>query len=102
MGAIFHRLFKKDLRIALAYYDAEGGAKLGDRFFDDVQATVAKVMQNPCGFHFVDEGLRRASLESFPYHFIYEERGAVVRFLVLRHDRRHPSFGLRRRSKGEE
>jgi len=33
MGVLFHRLIKKDLRTALAYYDAAGGEKLGDRFF---------------------------------------------------------------------
>lgn len=33
----------------------------------------------------------------FPYHFLYEEDQRKIRFLVLRHDKRHPNFGLRRR-----
>jgi len=42
------------------------------------------VKENPRRFHFVAEGLHRAPLKSFPYHFLYEERNALVRFLVLR------------------
>ncbi len=97
MDVIYHELIKKDLRAALAYYDSEGGAKLGDRFFDDVEATAARVVENPRHFHYADEGLRRAPLVAFPYHFLYEEHGELIYFLVLRHDRRHQSFGLRRR-----
>ena len=60
---------------ALAYYDAEGGEKLGDRFFQDAEDTAARVIANPRGFHYIEEGYRRrASLRSFPYHLIYEER----------------------------
>lgn len=94
---IYHRRTQKDIRSALAYYDAEGGKKLGDRFFAEVEAAARRIIQNPKGFHFAAEGLRRASLRSFPYHFLYEEDGQRVHFLVLRHDKRHPNFGLRRK-----
>ncbi|MFO1490965.1 MAG: type II toxin-antitoxin system RelE/ParE family toxin [Kiritimatiellia bacterium] len=96
MNVIFHELIKKDLRAALSYYDAEGGSRLGDRFFEEVEAIVAKVIGNPRGFHFVAEGLRRAALASFPYHFLYEEDESHVQFLVLRHDKRHPGLGMKR------
>ncbi len=97
MQVIYHRLVQKDLRAALNYYDSEGGTKLGDRFFQDVEATVAKVTENPRTFHFAATGVRRVPLKGFPYHLLYEEDAASVRILVLRHDKRHPSFGLRRR-----
>ncbi len=75
MEVIYHRLLQKDLRAALAYYDAEGGEKLSDRFFQDAEDTAARVIANPRGFHYIEEGYRRrASLRSFPYHLIYEER----------------------------
>ena len=97
MVIIYHVLIKKGLRSALNFYDIEGGLKLGDRFFEEVEATVARVIKNPKRHHFIDDGLRRAPLQSYPYHFLYEENEARVHFLVLRHDKRHPSFGLRRR-----
>ena len=94
---IFHRLFQKDLAAALLYYDKEGGPQLGDRFFEAVEATVKKVAANPKRFHFIAEGMRRAQLETFPYRIIYEENQDRSKFLILRHDKRHPSFGMRRR-----
>lgn len=97
MEPIFHRLFQKDLRAALGYYDEEGGPPLGDRFFDDVEWTIKKVEENPKRFHFIAEGLRSAQLKTFPYHIVFEESESRLRFLILRHDKRHPSFGIRRR-----
>lgn len=97
MRVIFHQRIKSDLRSALSFYDEEGGSKLGDRFFAQVEFVVAEVTRNPKAFHFADEGLRRVGLASFPYHFLFEEGEGFVHFLVLRHDKRHPSFGSRRR-----
>lgn len=97
MEIIYHRRIQKDIRSALAFYEDEGGSKLGDRFFAEAEGTTERVIRNPQGFHFVAPNLRRASFESFPYHFLYEEDQHKVRFLVLRHDKRHPNFGLRRR-----
>lgn len=93
---IYHRLIHRDLRSALDYYEAEGAAKLADRFFADVEATIVAIEQNPTGHHFSDGGLRRASLGSFPYHFLYDVDAEIIWIAVLRHDRRHPKFGLRR------
>ena len=97
MEVMFHRRIQKDLRAALAFYETEGGTKLADRFFADAEDAAARVLSNPQGFHFIEEGRRRVSLESFSYHFVSEEKVREVRFLVLRHDKRHPAFGLRRR-----
>ena len=67
---IYHRLIDRDIRCALDYYESEGGSRLADRFFADVQATVGAIEQNPTSHHFSDGGLRRISLSSFPYHFL--------------------------------
>jgi len=94
---IYHRLIQRDLQSALGYYDGVGGPKLGDRFFSEVEAAVAAIMRNPQGHHFSDGGLRRVSLGSFPYHILYEADDEIIWVAVLRHDRRHPNFGLRRK-----
>ena len=96
MRVIFHRRIQRDLRTALEYYEEEAGSTLGDRFFAEAEAVVSSVLKNPKRFHFVADGLRRASFTSFPYHFVFEEDPGRVRFLVLRHDKRHPGYGLRR------
>lgn len=97
MEAIYHRLIKKDLRTALDYYQEEGGEQLADRFFHEAEQAVAAVLKHPTRYHFAEKNLRRVSFDSFPYHFLYEVYKNYIRFLVLRHDRRHPSFGLRRK-----
>jgi hypothetical protein len=67
---VYHRLIDRDIRCALNYYESEGGSRLADRFFADVQATVEAIKQNPTSHHFSDGGLRRLSLSSFSYHFL--------------------------------
>lgn len=96
MEFVFHRLFQRDLNAAIRYYDGEGGRELGDRFFLELEWTVGKVTQNPRRFHFAAGDLRRAALRKFPYHVLFEETPTRLKFLVLRHDRRHPSYGMNR------
>jgi len=96
MAKSFNRLVQSDLGIVLQYYETVGGSGLADRFFDEVTALVAAIEQRPSSFHPAGEGLRRANMPSFPYHFLFRERVGSVRILVLRHHRRHPRFGTQR------
>ncbi|MBC8128596.1 MAG: hypothetical protein H8M99_15765 [Gloeobacteraceae cyanobacterium ES-bin-144] len=47
MEVIYHRLVVRDLRMALNYYETEGGTKLADRFFAEVEEGVAKIIASP-------------------------------------------------------
>lgn len=47
--------------------------------------------------HPFERDLRRVNLERFPYHFLFRIVGERVRVLVVRHHKRRPSLGLRRR-----
>jgi plasmid stabilization system protein ParE len=94
---IFHRLIRKDLDGVLSYYERESGPELADRFFETFVEVAEKASKDPRHFHWVAGVLRRANLPGFPYHFLYREKPFGIRVLVLRHDRRHPDFGLRRR-----
>ena len=49
----------------------------------------------PGRYHFFKGDLRRANLKRFPYHFLYRVAGDCVRVLVVRHNRRHPDYGLK-------
>lgn len=97
MNLHFHRAVQTDVRQALEYFDREGGTRLGDRFFAEVQATKDRIAANPTHFGFFTDDLRRARLKVFRYHFLFRIVGDDVRILVLRHNRRHPEFGLTRR-----
>ena len=48
----YHRLIQRDIYSALDYYDREGGSKLGDRFFLEVESVMRAIEGNPRGHHF--------------------------------------------------
>ena len=97
MGLNFHRLVQDDLEKVLDYYEREGGSKLADRFFAELEAVLGEIDRNPAGFHFAAPALRRANLPTFPYHLLFRQTPTTTRVLVLRHHRRNPNYGARRR-----
>lgn len=97
VSVIFHRLVQRDMSGILNYYTEEAPASVGDRFFQSFLEVVDKAVHNPKIFHPISAALRRADIPGFPYHFLYRETGQGIRILVLRHDRRHPGYGLNRR-----
>lgn len=98
MEARFHKRVQADLDAVLVRYYGVSH-QLGDDFFAEFQIGITKAVENPRYFHFDRSGLRRCNLERFPYHFLYDIRGASIRIWVLRHNRRNPKFGLKRFSK---
>ena len=95
MLARFHRRVQFDLDEVLdRYYGIS--ERLGDDFLAEFQIGVKNVCLSPKLFHFDSSGLRRYTLERFPYHFLYDIRSEYIRIWVVRHDRRNPAFGLRR------
>ncbi|MCW1886831.1 type II toxin-antitoxin system RelE/ParE family toxin [Luteolibacter flavescens] len=96
MELSIHPLAAKDARKIADTYSSISG-ELVTRFWHELDATLDMIESAPTQFHFDDSGLRRANLRKFPYHILFDEHLDVTRILVIRHDRRHPSYGLRRR-----
>jgi plasmid stabilization system protein ParE len=96
-GLSIHPLVQRDLRQILNHYTEEGGSRLADRFFNEVEVMVAQISKNPERFHFIDDRYRRANFSTFPYHFIFESNLAGPRITILRHHRRNPRYGRNRR-----
>jgi plasmid stabilization system protein ParE len=96
MRLSFHPLVQKDINAILRYYD-EISAKLGDRFFAELNAGFDSLLSNPERGHPAEIGLRRHNLNSFPFHFLYRILSDRIRVTVVRHHKRHPQFGVRRR-----
>jgi len=94
---IFQRLVQRDMNEILRYYLNEAGEVVADRFYQTFLQVADQALRNPEYFHPVSELLRRAAVPGFPYHFLYRSTNKGIRILVLRHDQRHPSFGLRRK-----
>jgi plasmid stabilization system protein ParE len=94
---VFHPSVQVDVRGILGYYEMQGGSALGDRFFSELEAALARIAENPTRFAEIQVGLRRAPLAVFPYHVLFRVTPTHVRVLVLRHDKRHPHVALERR-----
>ena len=97
MRAIFHVHVARDVRGAISHYDSVGGRDLGDAFHEDLMRRIEQMIENPKRFHFYEADIRRANLERFPWHILYRETFFGVRVLVVKHNRRNPRFGLRRK-----
>ena len=76
---------------------AEVSERVLSSFWTELDLVLASIERNPRSHHFDVSGLRRAHLQRFPYHLLYEVYEDFIFLTVLRHDRRHPSFGMERR-----
>ena len=92
----YHPSVQIDINNALNYY-REISEKLANDFWDELMKTVEYSRTNPKACHFADCGLRRANLMRFPYHFLYEILDDRIRIVVVRHHKRSPSFGTKRK-----
>ena len=94
---IFHRLVQRDMNGIRRFYSEEASPEVADRFYERFLEFVDKALEAPTAFHPVHGTLRCVNINGFPYHFLYRETTTGIRVLVLRHEKRHPSFGLSRK-----
>ena len=93
----YHPLTASDLNSAISYYNQQR-AGLGEEFRSEVYATIESIRSNPLQSAIVDHDIRRCFVHRFPYAVLFRVvNDETLRVLVIRHHRRHPSFGLRRR-----
>ncbi len=96
----FHPLAMRDLIDAQLYYK-DVSLELGRDFRQKVDDAVSIIQAAPTYFHPLSSKsrFRSANLKRFPYRLVYEiiEATDLVRMVVVRHDHRHPAFGLSRR-----
>jgi plasmid stabilization system protein ParE len=70
---------------------------LADEFYAELRRFMEYAVARPESFAVRERDLRRVNLKRFPYHFLFRIADDTVRILVVRHHRRHPSFGAGRR-----
>lgn len=93
----YHPLAASDLNRAVSYYNRQR-LGLGDEFRVEVYAAIERIRSKPLQFVIVERDIRRGFMHRFPYSILFRVvNEETVRVLVIRHHRRHPSFGLQRR-----
>jgi toxin ParE1/3/4 len=91
----YHPLVKADVLRIQQYYHGIS-RRLANEFEEELRETVRKAASNPLRSHMVERGFRRVNLGRFPYHILYEIKGELLRVMIVRHNKRHPNFGLSR------
>ena len=97
MRPVFHPRVYADLAKIMEYYERVATPELADDFYREFRLFVEEAVGRPESFALRERDIRRANLRRFPYHFLFRVVGDAVRILVVRHHRRRPTFGMRRR-----
>ena len=95
----FHPLVQRDLNEILDYYEVEAGPEVADRFEVEFRTAIAGIKADPRHYPFYQKQrrYRRCLLRTFPHIILFRDSGTYVRIMVLKHVKRAPNFGLRRR-----
>ena len=80
---------------AAEFYDRRVDS-LGDRFVSAVEAALDRLGENPYAGPEVEPGVRKLSVQTFPYNLIYRVLTSHVLVLAIAHHRRSPSYWRRR------
>jgi plasmid stabilization system protein ParE len=96
MNYSFHPHAEKELEELENHYDGirEG---LGDRFRDEIQTTVSRILKFPNGWQPLSRFVRRCRLNSFPYGIVYRVKPTQIRLLAVMHLHRKPNYWIYRR-----
>jgi toxin ParE1/3/4 len=93
MKISLHPAAERDVAEAAAFYEREGSPALAARFVAEFKRVSQMLLENP-GFGAPRPGGRRSfSMKVFPYRPISDG----IRVLVVKHDKRRPSYGGSRR-----
>jgi plasmid stabilization system protein ParE len=96
MHVIRHPKLAEDIRDAATHY-ADISERVFSAFWIELETLIESIERNPRSHHYDACGLRRANMKRFPYHLLYDVEDDTIFMVVFRHDRRHPSFGIKRR-----
>lgn len=97
MNLVLHPRVYSDIDEIMEYYEVVASRELADEFYVELRRRMIEAAKTPEIFSIRERDIRRVNLERFPYHFLFRITAEAIRVLVVRHHRRHPSVGMRRR-----
>jgi toxin ParE1/3/4 len=89
---------QEEIDAAVTWYDAESQRmQLGDELLEELNRAIRRVGVRPSSFGFASGvaaryGVRRCSLERFPYALVFVELTDEIRILAVAHHRRRPGY----------
>ena len=97
MRLILHRKVYSDIDEIMERYECVATPQVADDFYSELRRFMAAAAKRPESFSIRERDIRRVNLERFPYHFLFRELPGKIRITVVRHHKRHPDHGVRRR-----
>ena len=91
-----HPSAERDVLEAAAFYEREGSPALAARYVKEFGRVCELLLERPEIGSARGKDKRGFSMNVFPYTVIYRVRADEIRVLVVKHDKRRPSFGSRR------
>ncbi len=92
----YHPDLEKELIEVRGYYN-DRSPGLGDEFVDEFERQVLWIAAMPERWMIVRIDVRRALMKRFPYVILFRILSEeAIRITVVKHERRHPAYGLNR------
>lgn len=92
----YHPALEKELEEIRDYYETQS-VGLGLAFIDDFERQALMIAAMPTQWKIVKRDLRRSLMKRFPYVIFFRITGEdSIRITVVKHERRHPAFGISR------
>jgi plasmid stabilization system protein ParE len=92
----YHPAIEKELAEVRDYYN-EQSPNLGADFINEFERQVLRIAAMPSRWMIVRGDTRRAVMKRFPYAILFRVvNDTIIRVTVVKHERRHPSFGMDR------
>ena len=91
MRLIVHPGAAEEFAATVRYYDSQG-IGLGDRFSDECDIVIRRILESPTRHRSTAEGARQVRLRRFPYHITYQPDQDAVLIAAFAHDRRRPGY----------
>lgn len=92
----YHPAIEKELEEIRDYYESQS-IGLGRAFTDEFERQVFTIAAMPTRWMTVKRDIRRSLMKRFPYVIFFRGTGEdSIRVTVVKHERRHPAFGISR------
>ena len=93
----YHPAVEHELRQIIDFYN-ERAPGLGNQFLNEFEKQALIISSVPNRWMIIDGDIRRTLMKRFPYVIYFQTIGAeIVRVTVVKHQRRHPKYGIHRR-----
>ena len=94
---VYHVGARFDVLEIVEFYEHSEGPGLADRFTTELERFIVHIVERPESYNEIRHGIRKANLGRFPHHILFRiVDDETIEVLAVKHDRRHPDFGLDR------